>query len=322
MRYLPLFVLLALTGLHESQTLAANAAAAPLAAGSTFKDCAECPDMVVVPAGRNKIGSSPEERARVGVPAMFGDREGPQHRVRIARPYALATTEVTRGKYAVFVTATSRPDPTECAIADTTTFAWGQKPGYSWREPGYPQTDAHPAVCISYNDATDYAAWLAQKSGKPYRLPTEAEWELAARAGSSTAWYWGDAPEAGCDQANLITSGMISAMGSPPYWQNKLACQNARSYSLPAGSYPANAYGLHDMIGNAFEWVVDCASTSHKGEPSDGSARQTPNCDTRFLKGGAFHTPIWLTRAAVRGNPLKQNLHMNTIGFRVARSLE
>jgi formylglycine-generating enzyme required for sulfatase activity len=224
--------------------------------------------------------------------------------------------------YAAFVAATSRPDPPECAIADTETFSWGQKPGYSWRDPGYPQTDAHPAVCISYDDASAFAAWLAVKTGKPYRLPSEAEWELAARAGTTTAWYWGDAPEAGCDKANLITSGMIAAMGSPPYWRNKLACQNERSYSQPVGSYPANAFGLHDMLGNAFEWVADCASTSHKGEPGDGSVHDVPGCDMRFLKGGAFHTPIWLTRAAVRGNPLKPSLHMNTIGFRVARSLD
>ena len=292
------------------------------AAGTSFDECVDCPAMIVVPPGSNEMGSSPQERERSGVPALFGDREGPRHRVTIARPFALGRTEVTRDQYEAFVADTHRPDPSSCAAADVKTHAWSPRAGLSWRDPGYPQTGSHPAVCISHDDAVAYAAWLARKTGKRYRLPSEAEWEYAARAGTRTAWYWGEAPEAGCERANIISSGTIAAIGSPPYWKDKLACQDSRAHSMPVARFAPNGFGLYDMIGNAFEWVADCASDDHVGAPTDGSARQGTDCDRRFLKGGGFHTPIWLTRAAVRGLPLKSDLHMNTIGFRVARDLD
>jgi formylglycine-generating enzyme required for sulfatase activity len=277
--------------------------------------------MVVIPAGSGVVGSTPDERLRAGVPPMFGDREGPQHRVTIHKPFALGRTEVTRAQYARFVAATARPDPAQCAVHDSRSDRWTQQAGYSWRNTGFAQTDEHPALCISYDDATAYAAWLAQQTGQPYRLASEAEWEYAARAGTSTAWYWGDAAEPGCENANLVSSAMIVSLGSPPYWKAKLACQDAHTDSMPVASFPPNAFGLHDMSGNAFEWIADCASSSHEGAPTDGSARSVEGCTQHFLKGGAFHTPIWLTRSAVRGNPLKPDLHMNTIGLRVARDL-
>ena len=286
---------------------------------ATFADCADCPAMVVIPAGSNEIGSTPEERQRAGVPAAFADREIPRHRVTIARAFALGRTEVTREQYAAFVADTDRADPASCAASDPTTFAWALRAGLSWRDPGYPQTGSHPAVCISHDDALAYVAWLSRRTGKRYRLPSEAEWEYAARAETTTSWYWGDAAEAGCERANIISSGTIAAIGSPPYWKDKLACQDARANSLPVASFAPNAFGLYDMLGNAFEWVADCASDDHDVGPSDGTARESVDCQRRFLKGGAFHTPLWLTRAAARGLPLKNDLHMNTIGFRVAR---
>lgn len=315
---LALSTLLTWTGPAHAAERAAPAVATP---GAAFTDCAHCPDMVVVPSGSAEIGSTIEERSRAGVPAVFGDREGPRHRVTFARPFALAKTETTRAEYGVFVAETQRPDPASCAAADTTTYAWSQRAGLSWRAPGYPQTDAHPVVCVSHDDALAYAGWLARTTGLPYRLPSEAEWEYAARAGTVTAWYWGDAPEAGCERANIISSGTIAAIGSPPYWKDRLACQDTRAHSLPVASFAGNPFGLYDMIGNAFEWVADCASANHEGGPTDGTARQSADCRRRFLKGGGFHTPIWLTRAAVRGLPLPSDLHMNTIGFRVARDL-
>jgi formylglycine-generating enzyme len=299
-----------------------RATAVAAADARVFKDCVDCPEMVIVPAGTGIMGSTVEERTRHGVPAMFGDREGPAQAIRIAKAFALGRTEVTRGQYARFVTATGRADPPDCAVHDIKTDRWAPQAGYSWRRAGFPQSDDHPALCISYADAAAYAAWLARQTGKPYRLPSETEWEYAARAGTTTAWYWGEFAEDGCSNANLVSSAFITALGSPAYWRRKLVCFDTHVFSLPVASYPANPFGLHDMSGNAFEWVADCASTSHEGGPTDGSVRTTgADCKLRFLKGGAFHTPLWLTRSAVRGNALGQDLHMGTIGLRVARDL-
>lgn len=317
-----MLVWLPLGAVHAADTPSTADGAAQPVPDRYFRDCADCPEMVVVPAGTGLVGSTPDERSRHGVPAMFGDREGPTQTVRLARPFALGRVEVARGEYARFVAATGRADPPDCAVHDIRTDRWAPRAGYSWRRTGFAQTDDHPALCISYTDAADYAAWLAQQTGKPYRLPSEVEWEYAARAGTTAAWYWGEFAETGCANANLVSSAFIAALGSPSYWQRKLVCYDNHTFSLPVGSFPSNPFGLHDMAGNAFEWVSDCASTSREGGPTDGSRRMlSADCSLRFLKGGAFHTPLWLTRSAVRGNALARDLHMATIGFRVARDL-
>ncbi len=277
--------------------------------------------MVIVPAGTASIGSTPQERASAGTPAMFGDREGPVREVRIARAFALGRTEVTRSQYAAFVAATHRPDPADCGIHDAQADSWSPKPGYSWRKPGYAQGDDHPAVCVSFDDAQAYVSWLSRRTGQSYRLPTEAEWEYAARGGTHTAWPWGDAAETGCDRANLLSTGDVAAFGAPPSVANRLVCSAPRRYTMPVASFAPNAFGLYDMVGNAFEWVADCYTDSHAALPADGTAVRSDNCQRHFLKGGAFHTPLWLTRPAARGNAIPADLHMFTIGFRVARDI-
>ena len=218
--------------------------------------------------------------------------------------------------------ATHRPSAPTCGIHDTATDSWGPQPGYDWTKPGFLQDDNHPAVCISYNDAKAYVAWLSGKTGKAYRLPSDSEWEYAARAGSTTPWYWGNAPETGCGIANLLSSGTIAALGAPKSIANRMACANPRSFTQPVASYPPNPWGLYDMAGNAFEWADDCNSPDNSDAHADGTARTTGDCSHHYLKGGAFHTPFWLTRSAVRGAPIPADLHMFTIGFRVVRSLD
>ncbi len=313
-----LFILL--TGFAAS--VGAPVLAAPAPVPQTFRDCPHCPEMVTVAAGSIEIGSTAAERAQQGTPAMFGDREGPVVPIMIKRPFALARTEVTRAMYAEFVADTKRPDPANCGVHDAKTDGWAPQPGYNWHNPGFQQGDDHPAVCISYDDASAYAAWLSKKTGKAYRLPSEAEFEYAARAGTRTAWYWGEAAETGCDKANLLSSGTVAALGNPKSIQGRLVCQADHAYTTPVASYAPNPFGLYDIIGNAFEWVSDCYADSHAGAPTDGTARQQAGCTKHFLKGGAFHTPVWLTRSASRGNPIPADLHMFTIGFRVARDLD
>lgn len=294
-------------------------AAAPTA---TFSDCADCPEMVQIPPGSALLGSNAEERARAGIVPIFGDREGPIYQVSFAQGYALSKTEVTRAQYRKFVDATDRPDPPACGNHEPTKDFWGPRPGFNWRKPGFEQDDTHPVVCIGHDDATAYAAWLSRKTGKSYRLPSDAEWEYAARAGSSTPWYWGERGEDGCGVANLMSAGTVARLGFPKSIADRFVCSSPRAFSLPVGSFPPNAFGLHDMAGNAFEWVADCNAPDNSSAPPDGRARSTGDCARHYLKGGAFHTPFWLTRSAVRGAPLAGDIRMFTMGIRVARSLD
>lgn len=290
--------------------------------GAVFADCRNCPQMVVIPAGSATLGSEPAERARVGMISLFGDREGPPYRAAFAEPYAIGRTEVTRGQYRAFADATRRKPGGSCGVHDPAADTWTPKPGYDWTRPGFTQTDDHPAVCISYDDATAYAAWLSKKTGEPYRLPSDAEWEYAARGGTATPWYWGEAPEAGCGIANILAMGTVTALDAPKSLDNRLVCAAKRSFTVAVASFPPNPFGLYDMTGNAFEWAADCNSPDNSDAHADGTARTTGDCAQHYLKGGAFHTPFWLTRPAVRGAPLPADIHMFTIGFRLARSLD
>ena len=290
--------------------------------GAVFADCRDCPQMVAIPAGSATLGSDAQERARAGIVPLFGDREGPTYRVTFRRPYALGRTEITRGQWRAFVEATKRPDPASCGTHDAKTDNWYPRPGFNWRNPMFAQTDDHPAVCVSYADALDYTKWLSAKTGKAYRLPSDAEWEYAARAGTTTPWYWGESPEAGCAKANLLSAGTAIAIGWPKSVGDRMVCANLRSFSQPVASYPPNPWGLYDMAGNVFEFAADCNSADNADAHRDGSARITGDCAHHYLKGGAFHTPFWLTRPAVRGAPIAADLHMFAVGFRIARSLD
>lgn len=298
------------------------AAAAERAPGTVFSDCAGCPEMVVVPAGSAILGSGDDERRRAGIVPLFGDREGPPYRATFAGPFALGKTEVTRAQYRAFAQATKRHPAPTCGVHERATDNWYPRPGYDWTRPGFEQADDHPVVCISYDDASAYAAWLARRTGKPYRLPSDAEWEYAARGGTDGPWYWGEAPEAGCAKANILSLGTVTALGSPKSLADRMVCASPRSFTVAVGSFPANPFGLHDMVGNAFEWVADCNSADNADARADGGARTTGDCARHYLKGGAFHTPFWLTRHAVRGAPLGPDVHMFAVGFRVARSLD
>ncbi len=277
--------------------------------------------MVVVPAGTTTLGSTASERLQTGIVPLFGNREGPTYRVTFARPYAIGRKEVTRAQYREFVEATRRPDPSHCGVHESKTDSWAPRPGFNWRKPGFEQADDHPVVCIAYEDAVAFTTWLSAKTGKPYRLPSDAEWEYAARGGTKSIWYWGNAPEEGCKLANLLSAGTLDELGWPKSLADRFVCSGRRSFTIPTGSTAPNPFGLFDMVGNAFEWAADCNSPDNRDARRDGSARTTGDCGRHYLKGGAFHTPFWLTRPAVRGAPLAPDIRMFAVGFRVARSL-
>lgn len=315
-----------LPALLAATPAAAQDAAAGKKAGETFKDCADCQTMVVVPAGTFKMGSTEEERVREGVPAVFGDHEGPVRDITIARPFAIATTETTRGQFALFVTATSRPIPTECATYNPTDDSWAGIPGNvaNWQKPGFAQTDAHPAVCVSLDDATDYAAWLSKTTGHRYRVPTEAEWEYVARAGTATTRPWGNAVQPICTKAQIMTTATFAAIKNAQSWQDELLCSGNASWTVPVASFDPNPWGVYDMLGNAWEWVADCAAPDHAKLPSDGSAQTAANggdCKHRLTKGGAFHSRVWLARPATRGGGQDGSHRPVASSIRIVRDL-
>jgi formylglycine-generating enzyme required for sulfatase activity len=239
------------------------------------------PEMVLLPAGTFLMG----------VPAAESKQEGtddsnarPQHQVRIARPFWLGKYPVKRGEYAAFAAETGRG-------------------GEAWASTRFPQDDRHPVVNVSHADALAYVAWLSQRTGQTYRLPSEAEWEYAARAGTTTARYWGE--DAGKPGEHAHFSKTFGSAGG----------------TCPAGSFSPNAFGLHDMLGNIWEWTADPWHSDYKGAPSDGSVWTTGGAAARVIRGGSWFVDAGLVRAACRdhGDPAPRG---GNLGFRCARVQE
>ncbi|MCB2101167.1 MAG: SUMF1/EgtB/PvdO family nonheme iron enzyme [Rhodobacterales bacterium] len=238
--------------------------------GAPFRDCEQCPEMVVIPAGTGVIGTDG------GRP-----QEAPRHALRVDRPFALSRFEVTFDEW------TACRQAGACA-ADPHDHDWG--------------AGRRPVMNLTYADIGQYLDWLARKTGKPYRLPSEAEWEYAARGGTDTPFWWG--AEAGKGRANC------RKCGTP--WSGK--------GSAPVGSFAANPFGLYDTAGNVWEWVADCWHPSHADAPAGTAPRLDGDCTQRVIKGGSWYYVPRNARPAFR--------HMNhvavnsyNIGFRVARDL-
>jgi formylglycine-generating enzyme required for sulfatase activity len=268
--------------------LAALLGTVPAAAPAVLRDCAKvCPEMVVVPAGRFMMGTGPAEAERMGGAAdRYIAWEQPQHPVTIARPFALGRYPVTRGEYARFA-ADVGPETA----------------GEGWRAPGIPQTDRDPVVKVSWKQAQAYVAWLSRKAGHPYRLPSEAEWEYAARAGTTTPWWWG----AEADGGHAICDGCGTQ------WDG--------SQTGPVDALPPNPWGLYDTLGNALEMTQDCWHASYVGAPSVGSAWVSGgDCSLRVSRGGAWTLDPRYARSAARSRD-GEDYQGDMLGFRVARDL-
>ncbi|MDX2221995.1 MAG: formylglycine-generating enzyme family protein [Rhodospirillaceae bacterium] len=310
--------MIALTILAVAVSTAWAQGAAP---GTVMKDCAVCPEMVVVPAGSFVMGSDEAETAREAVPADYARRELPRHAVTIAAPFALARYEVSRGEFARFVAATEYRPPAGCAVWRIPGMTFADNPAKWWGDPGFPQTDADPVSCVSFDDALAYAKWISDLSGQIYRLPSEAEWEYAARAGTATARHWGDGRDAACAQASVLDAAAAAQLGAAPGVENAFPCaDDGFVFTAPVGSFPPNAFGLYDMLGNVSEWVMDCYNATYAGAPVDGSAWLAGNCDQRLTRGGAWSGKPWIVRAAERGraNAAGRN---SPLGFRLARDI-
>jgi len=285
--------------------LASTAASAEEKVPRDFKECPECPEMVGIPSGKFLMGSPVQE------PGRF-DTEGPQHWVTL-RAFALGKYEVTNDEFLVFLRATGyQPKPCNPIL------------GLTWQSPGrglaYPPGTVEPpnlpAVCLNARDAEAYIAWLnakvrasdpqARAGPGPYRLPSEAEWEFAARAGTTTARWWGEA--IGVDKANCNGCGSR--------WDNKSIA--------PVGSFGANPFGIYDALGNVWQWTADCWNDSFVGAPGDGSAVLRGDCRKRVLRGGSWSNLPSFVRSAARigadagGSDFDYSAYA---GFRLARNL-
>ena len=241
----------------------------PGVAGASFRDCPDCPEMVVVPAGSFLMGSANDE-------AGHQLDESPRHEVRIGAPFAVGKFEVTFAEWDACVADGGcngyRPDDQH----------WGRGP--------------RPVVDVSWEETKSYVDWLSRKTGSQYRLLTEAEWEYAARAGTTTLWSFGEG----------IDDGIANY---------------AADKTVPVGSYKPNGFGLHDMHGNVWEWVQDCYAGSYRGAPGNGGAVSPPGCEWRIIRGGGWNTATPENmRAAFRFKRVPGTGRDN-VGLRVARSL-
>ena len=271
--------------------------------GAVFRDCADCPEMVVVPAGSYMMGSPVSEAGRF-------DDEGPVHQVTISQPFAVGVYEVTRGEFGRFVGATGYSIGDRCW-----TFENGkvkERSGRGWRNPGYRQGERDPAVCVSSEDAQAYVRWLSEETGKRYRLLSEAEWEYVARGGTSTARYWGESEAEQCRYANGADASTS--------FEWAVSCHDGYARTAPVGSYEANGYGLYDVLGNVWEWTQDCWNARYEGAPSDGRAWESGECRVRVLRGGSWVSDPGVLRSADRGR-FTAGYRIVNFGFRLARTL-
>ena len=305
----------------------AQVSTAVLERAATIRDCEYCPALVAIPTGTFFMGSPADEPGRY-------NEEGPLRSVHINR-VAVGKLDVTRGQWAAFVSATGRNTVGGCTWSSLPgTAAMEPNPRATWETLGFAQDDAHPVVCVTWDDAQDYARWLAGLTGHRYRLLTEAEWEYAARAGTVTPYPWG--VSASHEHANYGATACCSGKASGlDKWVG----------TSPGGAFPPNKFGLYDMNGNVMQWVEDCFSPSfsYTGLPADGSAYKdvvtlklsgdlesmsgTSSCAHHMLRGGDWGDPPASIRSAARsfapppGAPL-QNYRSAGVGFRVARDLD
>src|SRR5579863_375836 len=237
--------------------------------GELFRDCADCPELVIAPSGEFDMGSTQKPS------------EQPVHHISIAKNFALGRREVTFAEWDKCVTQAG------CKFSP---------PDQGWGRGNRPVTN------VSWDDTQEFLVWLSNTTGKSYRLPTEAEWEYAARGGSTTPYWWGK--EIGTGHAQCAECGA-----------------NDSGKTEPVGSFRPNAFGLYDTAGNAAEWVQDCWNPTYRAAPNDGSPWTSGDCSLRVLRGGSFADKASAVRSSARFR-YDQGVRYYANGFRIARDLD
>jgi formylglycine-generating enzyme required for sulfatase activity len=285
--------------------------------------------LTLIPSGEFMMGSGESaEETEAFFNKTYGEdfqtgffkREHPQHRVRITKPFYLGTYHVTRGQFRQFVADTHFNTEAKNGEKlgaygwnlDKKTWEFNEK--YSWRNAGFEQTDEHPVVIVSWNDAVEFCRWLSKKEGKAYRLPTEAEWEYACRAGTTTRYYSGDDPETLAKVGNVSDA---AAKAKFPDWKYTIKANDGYVFTAPVGKFKPNAFGLYDMHGNAFQWCADWYGAEYyAASPADDPAGPHSG-NARVIRGGSWcNSPDHNRSAGRAGNT--PDFRIFSFGFRVA----
>jgi len=286
--------------------------------GKAMKEAPEAPTMILIPAGRYLRGTATAELEREGVPEDYRKREQPRQEVTIRQGFWLAAHPVTVGEFRHFVRDTDR---------DMSGKAWGYVPGkgyeesegIGWDNPGFPQTDDHPVNCVNQYDADAYAAWLADRTRKPYRLPSEAEWEYACRAGTTTARFWGDDRDGARRFANVADLSWARETKESAGPERVFQHDDGYAFTSPVGTFAANPWGLYDMLGNVWEWMTDDWFDTHEGADCTDAKRTTQGSGRlRVVRGASWSSYPWFVRSASR---VRYDDRFSNTGFRLARTL-
>ena len=271
-------------------------------------------EMVDIPGGTFRMGDLNGDGE---------DDEKPVHSVTVP-PFKLGKYEVTVGQFRRFVLASGYRTDAErnvggkegCyTLENKTRNEWGWTPGRSWRDLEYPIEDEQPVVCVAWNDAQAYLDWLSAETGEAFRLPSEAEWEYAVRAGSETLYHFGDEVTRLCDYGNVADT---TELPNGNTWTNQADCNDSAVFPTAVGSYRPNAFGLYDMHGNVWEWAEDCWNDSYAGAPADGSAWTSGNCSLRVFRGGSWGATPRNLRSAKRDWAARSH-RIDDVGFRLAQ---
>lgn len=271
-------------------------------------------DMVLVPAGSFAMGDN------AGL-----DDEKPVHTVTISKPFYLGQYEVTVQQFRQFIEASGYATDAEKGTGFRGAFGWNRdtmdfkmNEEYSWHSTGFDQLDSHPVVNVSWNDATAFCTWLSRRDGKTYRLPTEAEWEYACRAGTTTAYSHGDDPEGTANVGNVADAAFATQF---PELESAIKANDGYAYTSPVGSFSPNPFGLYDMHGNVWEWCADWFDVEYYATSSASDPGGPATGEERVYRGGGWFNCARGFRSASRSGDLPENRHL-TLGFRVASEAE
>jgi formylglycine-generating enzyme required for sulfatase activity len=288
-----------------------------------IRDHEDAPELIRIPKGTFTMGVSPKEEECEGVPKEFRGWSTPRQSVTIPSPFWLGRYPVTRAQFATFIAETGHETANEAWTFEPDNkgqWTYERRTNRDRRNPGFQQTDNDPVVCVSYEDAIKYIEWLRALTGKEYRLPSESEWEYAARAGTTTARFWGDGRVDAVQFAKVADRTLMRQMKQDFDPERFFDGESDYPFTAPVGAFLPNQFGLYDMLGNVWEWTADVFNATLKGIPLDGSPNTTGDSSRRVVRGGSWSN----SPRDVRAGDLDwgdTGSRSNGTGFRVARTL-